>query len=77
MKDKVVQLNIRIPVELARRIKKQSRKELRTEAAFIRRVLDRYLLEKEFRGGAKGDVAVAAQQTIDENRKLLEMLRNS
>jgi hypothetical protein len=70
-------LTIRLPAELMARLKKQSKKENRTQTDFIIRVLDRYLLEQEFRGASGSDVAVAAQQTIDENRKLLELLRNS
>jgi predicted DNA-binding protein len=62
---------------MVKRIKKQSKKEGRSDAAFIRRVLDRYLLEQEFRGGAKDSVAVAAQETINQNRELLEKLRNT
>lgn len=77
-KEKMVGMNLRLPAELRVRVKKQSRKEGRTEAEFIRRVLDRYLLEKEFRGGSESsDKAVAAQESIDKNRKLHELLRNS
>jgi predicted DNA-binding protein len=68
---------LRLPADLLARVEKQGEKEGRSTAEFIRRVLDRYLLEQEFRGASGSDVAVAAQQTIDENRKLLELLRNS
>jgi hypothetical protein len=77
-KNKMVGTYLRLPTELRERIKKQSQKEGRTEAEFIRRVLDRYLLEQEFRGGSESsDKAVAAQESIDKNRKLHELLRNS
>jgi Arc/MetJ-type ribon-helix-helix transcriptional regulator len=69
-------ITLRLPAELKRRVEKQSKKEKRSVSDFIRRVLDRYLLEQEFRGtsGTSGsDVAVAAQQSINKNRKLLEL----
>ena len=76
--NKESKFTLRLPIELLDRIEKQSKKENRSTAAFIRRVLDRYLLEREFRGGSESsDKAVAAQETIAENRKLLELLRNS
>ncbi len=70
-------ISLRLPEELRARAKKQSEKEGRTLTDFIVRVLDRYLLEQEFRGGSGSEVAVAAQGSIDRNRKLLELLRNS
>jgi predicted DNA-binding protein len=77
-KNNKVVFTMRMSEELFERTEKQSRKEGRSTAEFIRRVLDRYLLEKEFRGTRENsDVAVAAQETINENRKLLELLRNS
>lgn len=77
MDKKFSKFSIRIPIEIVRRMEKQRKKEGRSQAHFIRRVLDRYLLEQEFRGQSAGDVSVAAQETINENRKLLELLRNS
>jgi len=42
------------------------------------RVLDRYILKKEFRHNTHcSGVVVAAQQTINENRQLFELLRDS
>jgi hypothetical protein len=69
-------LTMRLPSELLARIKSQSKKENRTLTDFVIRVLDRYLLEQEFRGHSGSDVAVAAQKSIDENRELLKLLRN-
>ena len=78
MTNKMVPITVRVQKELSARIKKQSKRENRSQAAFIRRVLDRYLLEQEFRGGSESsDKAVAAQDTITENKELLKLLRNS
>jgi predicted DNA-binding protein len=64
---------IQFPTELWNRIEQQREKEGRTAAEFIRRVLDRYLLEQEFRG----PVDEAAQKSIAQNQELLKKLRNS
>ena len=64
--------------DLAERIEKQREKEGRSQAEFIRRVLDRYLLEQEFRGDYdSAEAATAAEESIKANRQLLEKLRNS
>lgn len=67
-------VTIRLSAELLDRIEQQRKKENRAQSDFIRRVLDRYLLEHQFRGD---DVTAAAQTSIEENRKLLDLLRNS
>jgi predicted DNA-binding protein len=72
--DNEKKLTMRLPAQLLDRLERQRKKEGRTQSDFIRRVLDRYLVEQEFRGG---DVTAAAQASIEENRKLLDLLRNS
>jgi len=67
-----------LSVDLAGRMEKQMKKEGRTQVEFIRRVLDRYLLEQEFRGDyGSAEAATAAEASIKANRELLEKLRNS
>ena len=71
-------LTIRIPEELVERMERQRQKEDRSQSEFIRRVIDRYLLEQEFRGNhVSAGAAAAAEESIKENRKLLDLLRNS
>ncbi len=43
-------ISLKIPKELLTRIEAQRKKEGRNRTAFILRVLDRYILEQEFRG---------------------------
>ena len=63
-----------LPFELAKRMDRQRKKEGRSKAEFIRRVLDRYLLEMEFRSP---DTSPEAQESIRKNKELLKLLRNS
>jgi metal-responsive CopG/Arc/MetJ family transcriptional regulator len=64
--------------DLAERTEKQMKKEGRSQSEFIRRVLDRYLVEQEFRGDYESaEAATAAEESIKANRQLLEKLRNS
>jgi predicted DNA-binding protein len=65
---------IRMPAELRARVEKQRKKELRSFAEFVRRVLDRYLLEVELRGS---EISPEAQESIQKNKDLLRRLRNS
>jgi hypothetical protein len=51
----------------------QAAKESRTMADFIRRVIDRYLLEQEFRG----DVSPEAAISIKKNKELLKLLKDA
>jgi len=75
---KETRLGLRIPEELLERIERQRKKENRSQSAFIRRVLDRYLVEQEFRGNhVSAEAAAGAEESIKENRKLLDLLRNS
>ena len=62
-----------LPTELAERVDKQVEKEGRSLAEFIRRVLDRYLREVEFRG----ELDPQARESIRKNKELLHLLRNS
>lgn len=67
-----------IPKELWNRIEKQRKKERLSLADFLRRVLDRYLTEQEFRGDYKSaEAKQATEESIKTNRELLEKLRNS
>jgi metal-responsive CopG/Arc/MetJ family transcriptional regulator len=71
-------LTIILSADLADRIEKQMKKEGRSQVEFIRRVLDRYLVEQEFRGDYESaEAAAAAEESIKANRQLLEKLRNS
>ena len=62
-----------LPTELAERVDKQVQKEGRSLAEFIRRVLDRYLREVEFRGALDPQ----ARESIRKNKELLQLLRNA
>jgi hypothetical protein len=62
-----------LPLALAVRMEQQMAREDRSQAEFVRRVLDRYLLEQEFRG----PVDEAAQKSIAKNQELLKKLRNA
>jgi predicted DNA-binding protein len=64
---------LRFPDELHTRIKVQAEKEGRSIADFVRRVLDRYLLEHEFRGDISSDV----RRSIEKNKELLKLLKDS
>jgi metal-responsive CopG/Arc/MetJ family transcriptional regulator len=71
---------LRMPPDLFRRIEKQRKKENRSRDAFIRRVLDRYLLEQEFRTPntkVGADVIEAASDSAERNQELHKLLRNS
>jgi|HubBroStandDraft_1064217.scaffolds.fasta_scaffold178074_2 metal-responsive CopG/Arc/MetJ family transcriptional regulator len=61
-----------LPLDLVDRMEKQMEKEGRGQAEFIRRVLDRYLLEQEFRGDIPPDVAAS----IAKNKELLRLLKD-
>ena len=62
-----------LPTELAERVDKQVEMEGRSLAGFIRRVLDRYLREVEFRG----QLDPQARESIRKNKDLLQLLRNA
>jgi predicted DNA-binding protein len=62
-----------LPTELAERVDEQVEKEGRSLAEFIRRVLDRYLREVEFRG----QLDPQARESIRKNKELLDLLRNA
>jgi predicted DNA-binding protein len=62
-----------IPESLFLRMEEQREKEGRTKAEFIRRVLDRYLREVEFRG----ELSPEAEESIEKNKELLKLLRNA
>jgi predicted DNA-binding protein len=64
---------IRFPNELHARIKVQAEKEGRSLADFVRRVLDRYLVEHEFRG----DITPAVAASIEKNKELLKLLKDA
>jgi hypothetical protein len=67
-------LIIKVPTELRTRVEKQRKKERRSVAEFVRRALDRYLLEVELRGS---EISPEAQESIQKNKDLLKRLRNS
>ena len=62
-----------LPTELAERVDKQVEKEGRSLAEFIRRVLDRYLRDADFRG----PLDPQARESIRKNKELLHLLRNA
>jgi predicted DNA-binding protein len=63
----------KLPKELVERMDAQAAKEGRTIADFIRRVVDRYLREVEFRG----ELSPEAEESIEKNKELLKLLRNA
>jgi hypothetical protein len=71
---KGTKLIIKVPTDLRTRVEKQRKKERRSVAEFVRRVLDRYLLEVELRGS---EISPEAQESIQKNKDLLKRLRNS
>jgi hypothetical protein len=71
---KGTKLIIKVPTELKTRVEKQRKKERRSVAEFVRRVLDRYLLEVELRGS---EISPEALGSIQKNKDLLKRLRNS
>lgn len=66
-------ITVIIPEDLINRIDDQARKEKRSQAEFIRRVLDRYLREVSFRG----ELSPEAEESIQKNKELLKLLRNA
>lgn len=62
-----------LPESLWMKMERQRKKEGRTRADFLRRVLDRYLREAEFRG----DLSPEARESIQKNKQLLHLLRNA
>lgn len=71
---KGTKLIIKVPTELKARVEKQRKKERRSVAEFVRRVLDRYLLEVELRGS---EISPEALGSIQKNKDLLKRLRNA
>jgi Ribbon-helix-helix protein, copG family len=71
---KGTKLIIKVPTELKTRVEKQRKKERRSVAEFVRRVLDRYLLQAELRGS---EISPEALGSIQKNKDLLKRLRNS
>jgi len=63
-----------LPESLWTKMERQRKKERRTRAEFLRRVLDRYLREAEFRGD---DLSPEARESIQKNKQLLHLLRNA
>lgn len=73
-------LHIRISPELMKRIRVQRKKENRELSEFVRRVLDKYLLDQEFRASnsqVSADVVEAASDSAKTNQQLHRLLRNS
>ena len=74
-------LRARVSPELIRRIHKQRKKEKRNLSEFLRRVLDKYLLDQEFRTpstiGVSAEVVEAAHDSAERNQKLHRLLRNA
>jgi predicted DNA-binding protein len=66
-------VTIIIPEDLIKRMDDQAKNENRSQAEFIRRVLDRYLREVEFRG----ELSPEAEESIQKNKELLRLLRNA
>lgn len=66
-------ITIILPDDLLNRIDEQAKKENRTQSEFIRRALDRYLLEQEFRGEVNRDAAIS----IKKNKELLKLLKDA
>jgi metal-responsive CopG/Arc/MetJ family transcriptional regulator len=62
-----------LPIDLLEKVDTQAAKEGRQRNEFIRRVLDRYLLEVEFRG----DLAPEAEESIKKNKELLRLLKDA
>jgi predicted DNA-binding protein len=63
-----------LPASLWKKMERQRKKEGRTRADFLRRVLDRYFREVEFRGD---DLSPEARESIQKNKQLLHLLRNA
>jgi hypothetical protein len=63
-----------LPASLWKKMERQRKKEGRTRADFLRRVLDRYFREAEFRGD---DLSPEARESIQKNKQLLNLLRNA
>ena len=63
----------KLPEELVERMDAQAKKEGRSTAEFIRRLVDRYLREVEFRG----ELSPEAEESIEKNKELLKLLRNA
>ena len=65
----------RLSPELLVRIERQAKEEKRSRAAFIRRVLERYIEDAEFHAGTA--VKDAAAASMEKNAELLKKLENS
>jgi predicted DNA-binding protein len=65
----------RISPELFAKIDRQAQAEKRTQADFIRRVLERYIEDKEFESDA--GVKDAAAASMEKNTELLDKLADS
>jgi predicted DNA-binding protein len=65
-------INTRVSPELFAKIDRQARVEKRTLADFIRRVLERYIEDKEFESGTA--VKDAAAASAEKNAELLDKL---
>ena len=68
-------IRARVTPELLARIDRQAQAENRTQADFIRRVIERYLEDKEFESGAA--VKDAATASMEKNKELLDKLADS
>lgn len=68
-------VHTRVTPELLARIDRQAQVENRTQADFIRRVIERYLEDKEFESGAA--VKDAAAASMEKNKELLDKLADS
>lgn len=66
-------IKAKLPAELVSRAEVQAAKEGRNMAEFIRRVVDRYLLEQEFRGDLSSETA----NSIKKNKELLTLLKDA
>jgi predicted DNA-binding protein len=71
----------RVSPELARKIDRQARRENRTKADFVRRVLERYIEDKEFTETTSQKTTRSAQSAATEsmakNTELLDKLADS
>jgi predicted DNA-binding protein len=68
-------VHTRVTPELLARINHQAGVEQRNQADFIRRVLERYIEDKEFESGTA--VKDAAAASMEKNAELLKKLEDS
>jgi predicted DNA-binding protein len=77
------QLQIRVDPEFMKKISREARREKRSKAAFIRRVLERYIEDKEFTKSVTPqkktniNVQIAAKESMTKNQELLKKLEDT